>query len=158
MTNRTVIYTYNGRRWRTCPGLEPSRRPTPQELRDAGEVAACRFLLLYAVPEDAKHGGDIADGIAALFPPPLSDRDREVRNWVFGCEPRVIDPILSPEDEATAYDGGSKEPQRRDLTPNERDLLCRLIRHVSGDARFDSYGIDMIRLLVIANVIDPRTE
>lgn len=31
-------------------------------------------------------------------------------------------------DQSTAYDGHSREPQRRELTPLERDLVCRAIR------------------------------
>jgi hypothetical protein len=81
---------------------------------------------------------------------------------------------LSREDPATrdlAYDG-SNEPQKRELTARERDILCRIISDIwaalrqgfQGDGerldhlvrciRLDSG--DGKRLLEIRNVIDPR--
>jgi len=52
-----------------------------------------------------------------------------------------------------AYDG-SDGPARRELTPRERDILCRLIR----DALHDQRRADRADLLEIAHVIDPRGE
>jgi hypothetical protein len=52
-----------------------------------------------------------------------------------------------------AYDG-SDGPARRDLTPRERDILCRLIR----DSLHDQRRTDHEDLLEIAHVIDPRGE
>jgi hypothetical protein len=52
-----------------------------------------------------------------------------------------------------AYDG-SDDPARRELTPRERDILCRLIR----DALHDQRRADREDLLEIAHVIDPRGE
>lgn len=52
-----------------------------------------------------------------------------------------------------AYDG-SDGPARRELTPRERDILCRLIR----DALHDQRCADHEDLPEIAHVIDPRGE
>jgi hypothetical protein len=52
-----------------------------------------------------------------------------------------------------AYDG-SDGPARRELSPRERDILCRLIR----DALHDQHRADRADLLEIAHVIDPRGE
>jgi hypothetical protein len=52
-----------------------------------------------------------------------------------------------------AYDG-SGGPARRELSPRERDILCRLIR----DALHDQRRADRKDLLEIAHVIDPRGE
>ncbi len=54
-----------------------------------------------------------------------------------------------------AYDG-SDAPPTRELTPRERDVLCRLISLAAYDPRYQHEEID--RLLAIRAVIDPRRE
>jgi hypothetical protein len=54
-------------------------------------------------------------------------------------------------DDDLAFDG-SDCPARRDLTPRERDILCRLIRDAQRDQRYP----DCAELREIADVITPR--
>ncbi len=54
-----------------------------------------------------------------------------------------------------AYDG-SHAPPTRQLTPRERDVLCRLISLVAFDPRYQHEEIN--RLLAVKDVINPRRE
>jgi hypothetical protein len=60
-------------------------------------------------------------------------------------------PYVPCTEDDLAYDG-SDCPPRRDLTPRERDIVCRLIR----DAQRDQRHPDCADLQEIADVITPR--
>lgn len=155
--NTSPTITYKGRTWTfRVDGLDPALLPTEQELAAVPNASAVAFLFLYATPEwTAEDKAAKECELEELFPPQLTNEERQARNWAF-ADRRFIRQPLVLEGEDTAYDGRSRHRPRRALTPNERDLLCRLIRDVSGDPRYDSYGIDMARLLIIRNVVDPR--
>jgi hypothetical protein len=54
-----------------------------------------------------------------------------------------------------AYNGQQESP-KRDLTPRERDVLCRMINLVSTDPRYTHEEIDTLKEVYV--IINPRTE
>lgn len=62
---------------------------------------------------------------------------------------------MSDPDETAAYDG-SRGPQRRELTPRERDIVCRLIRDVLFMGRAGAPKCEYETLAGIFDALDPR--
>lgn len=64
---------------------------------------------------------------------------------------------MAIKEEDLAYDGSS-DPQKRELTPRERDILVRIIRTALVSKRMIIYPEEVDTLKNVIEAIDPRAS